>query len=222
MTAPDRLPPIPEDRMTADQKAVVAEILAGPRGSVPAPFAALLRSPELTGVVQRLGEYLRFRSPLPDNVKELAILVVARLWGQRYEWAYHLPLALKAGVGARGLRSNRGGAAAASDDGRRGRRLRPPGRAERDPDGGGRGLRPRPGGVRRAGRRRSLRLQRPLLPAGHGHEHSADAGPRGGDPARRGSGRDREVTPAGRAPVRRPEAGPSPLRVECRPAADRR
>jgi len=98
MSAPDRMPPIPADQMTPEQNAAVEEIVSGARGSLSGPYAPLMRSPELMHCAQKLGEYLRFRSPLPANVKELAILAVARLWDQGYEWAYHLPLALKAGV----------------------------------------------------------------------------------------------------------------------------
>ena len=59
----------------------------------------MLRSPGLMARVQKVGEYLRFESPLPARIKELAILVTARHWNQGYEWSFHLPLALEAGVG---------------------------------------------------------------------------------------------------------------------------
>ena len=94
----DRLPPIPEAQLTAEQRAAAAELTAGPRGKLVGPFVPLLRSPALMARVQKVGEFLRFESSLPENVKELAILVVARLWGQGFEWSFHLPLALKAGV----------------------------------------------------------------------------------------------------------------------------
>jgi 4-carboxymuconolactone decarboxylase len=98
MSDKDRLPPIPEAEQTPEQRAACAELVAGPRGRLVGPFNPLLRSPELMARVQKLGEFLRFGSSLPDNVKELAILVVARLWTQRFEWFFHLPLALKAGL----------------------------------------------------------------------------------------------------------------------------
>jgi 4-carboxymuconolactone decarboxylase len=95
---PDRMPPIGPDELTPQQKAVSDELISGPRGKLAGPFVPLLRSPELMRRVQKLGEYLRFESALPDRIKELAILVVARHWSQGYEWSFHLPLALKAGV----------------------------------------------------------------------------------------------------------------------------
>lgn len=98
MPQQDRLPPIPDDALTPAQRAVARELVSGPRGKLVGPFTPLLRSPELMRRVQKVGEYLRFESRLDDRIKELAILVVARHWSQGFEWAFHLPLALKAGV----------------------------------------------------------------------------------------------------------------------------
>ena len=100
MTRHDRLPPIPPDQLTADQRAVVDEMLAGPRGALIGPFVATLRSPELTRRLQRLGEYIRFNAALPGKLREMAILLTAREWKQGFEWDVHAPLAAKAGLGA--------------------------------------------------------------------------------------------------------------------------
>ncbi|HET7670733.1 MAG TPA: carboxymuconolactone decarboxylase family protein [Burkholderiales bacterium] len=76
-----------------------AEVLAaGPRGGVKGPFIPLLRSPELMDRLQRVGEYLRFHSSLEPRISELVMLVVSRQWTQQFEWAVHVPLALRAGV----------------------------------------------------------------------------------------------------------------------------
>jgi 4-carboxymuconolactone decarboxylase len=48
--------------------------------------------------LQKVGEYLRFASSLEARVSELLMLVVSRRWTQQFEWAVHVPLALKAGV----------------------------------------------------------------------------------------------------------------------------
>ena len=98
MPQSDRMPPIPASQLTPRQRAVHDELVSGPRGKLAGPFVPLLRSPGLMGRVQKVGEYLRFESELPDAIKELAILIVARHWSQGYEWSFHLPLALKAGV----------------------------------------------------------------------------------------------------------------------------
>jgi 4-carboxymuconolactone decarboxylase len=97
---PERLPPLPEAAMTEQQRRVAQEIAAGPRGSLRGPFNALLRSPEVADRVQRLGEYLRFRSSIPPALNELAILVTARTWRAQYEWWAHHRLAMQAGLPA--------------------------------------------------------------------------------------------------------------------------
>lgn len=96
----DRLPPIPEAQWTPDQKREAEAVIAGPRGALISPFIPLLRSPELMGHAQRMGEYLRYRSTLALRLSELAILITARHWSQQVEWAIHAPIALKAGVAA--------------------------------------------------------------------------------------------------------------------------
>ncbi len=94
----DRLPPIPAERMTEAQRRAAAELSSGPRGGLSGPFVPLLRSPELMSRLQKVGAYLRFESALPARLRELAILVTARFWTQQYEWHFHEPLALRAGV----------------------------------------------------------------------------------------------------------------------------
>jgi 4-carboxymuconolactone decarboxylase len=73
-------------------------MIAGPRGAVLAPFIPLMRSPELMGHVQRIGEYLRFRSAIGVRLTELAILVTASEWQQAVEWAIHAPIAQREGI----------------------------------------------------------------------------------------------------------------------------
>lgn len=74
----ERLPALDPERMTAEQRRVAEAILSGPRGSIQGPFNAWLRSPALADLLQRVGAYLRFETPLPPRVKEFAILVTAR------------------------------------------------------------------------------------------------------------------------------------------------
>jgi len=94
----DRLPPLPAEQWTAEQRAHADDIIRGPRGALLPPFVPLLRSPELMGHAQRMGEYLRYRSALGLRLSELAILVTARQWSQRVEWAIHAPIAEREGV----------------------------------------------------------------------------------------------------------------------------
>jgi 4-carboxymuconolactone decarboxylase len=96
--APERMPVIPADKMTAEQKKAAAAIAAGPRGDVKGPFVSLLRSPELMDRVQRVGEYIRFRCPLDKRINELAAAITARHWTQQFEWWAHSRQALEAGL----------------------------------------------------------------------------------------------------------------------------
>ena len=97
-TGPDRLPPIAPADWTEAQRREAEAIVRGPRGALVSPFVPLLRSPELMGHVQRLGEYLRYRSAIGQRLSELAILLVARHWSQPVEWAIHAPIALREGI----------------------------------------------------------------------------------------------------------------------------
>ena len=93
-----RFPELKREQMTDAQKRVYDSIAGGPRAGVRGPFGPLLRSPELTDRVQKLGEYLRFDSSLPARLNEFAILINARFWDSKYEWFAHKILALKGGL----------------------------------------------------------------------------------------------------------------------------
>ena len=80
---PDRLPPIAPEQWTAAQSQQAQAMIAGPRGAVLAPFIPLMRSPELMGHVQRIGEYLRYRSAIGVRLTELAIRTAAPAPGRR-------------------------------------------------------------------------------------------------------------------------------------------
>ena len=93
-----RFPKLTPDAMTAAQRAVAAEIAAGPRGEVRGPFIALLHNPELASHLQKLGEHLRWKGKLPARLKELAVLITARRWSCQHEWLIHSRLAVEAGL----------------------------------------------------------------------------------------------------------------------------
>lgn len=94
----DRLPLPPDDQLTDEQLAAVREIKSGPRGEIVGPFIPLLRSPVLMTRIQQTGEFLRFHSTLSRQLFEMCILLVARQWNQQFEWGFHAPLALSAGL----------------------------------------------------------------------------------------------------------------------------
>lgn len=75
--------------------------IARPRGGVvPNVYRMLLNSPTLTEGWLELADRVRFRSMIPDLVREHSILLVARLTACAYEWEHHLPLARAAGATA--------------------------------------------------------------------------------------------------------------------------
>ena len=94
----DRLPLPPPDELSDAQRAAAERIASGPRGAIFGPFVPLLRSPELMTRLQLVGEYLRWDSVLDDDLVELVILHVARSWDQDFEFGFHQPLALAAGL----------------------------------------------------------------------------------------------------------------------------
>jgi 4-carboxymuconolactone decarboxylase len=96
--AADRFPELTLDNMTPEQKKVAEAIMSGPRKSLSGPFNAWLRSPELGDRLQKVGEYIRFKSSLPARLNEFAILIAARAWTAQYEWFAHYPLAMKGGL----------------------------------------------------------------------------------------------------------------------------
>lgn len=62
------------------------------------PYEPLLHSPEVMLDVEAVGRRLRYNSVFPENLKEMAILLVARSMNQPYEWSVHQPIAVKFGV----------------------------------------------------------------------------------------------------------------------------
>lgn len=89
------------ETMTPEQRAVAEAIQSGPRGAgLRGPFNALLRSPELCDLVQRVGAYVRFKTSLPAALNEMAICMAGRKWTAQYEFYAHRRLALEAGLDA--------------------------------------------------------------------------------------------------------------------------
>jgi 4-carboxymuconolactone decarboxylase len=115
----DRSPRFDASNATPEQKAVLDEILSGPRGNLNGPFLGWIHSPELAQQAQRLGAFCRYRTGLPLRLSELAILVTAARWQAQAEWYIHYPIALEAGVAqvdAEAIRLGRQPSFANSDD----------------------------------------------------------------------------------------------------------
>jgi 4-carboxymuconolactone decarboxylase len=70
-------------------------------------FRALLHNPRAAGYLTSMGAELRFKSAIAENLKEFAIIVVAREWNSDIEWTAHAALAEKAGVSAASIEAIR-------------------------------------------------------------------------------------------------------------------
>jgi 4-carboxymuconolactone decarboxylase len=93
-----RFPAIPREEMSAEQAALYDKIASGPRAGVRGPYNALLRAPELCGLSEQIGAYVRYRNSLPNALKEMAILVTARHWTAQYEWYAHRKIGEQEGL----------------------------------------------------------------------------------------------------------------------------
>jgi len=95
--AAERFPALAPDQMTPEQK-IVADKIMGSRKNLSGPFPTWLRSPELADRLQAVGDYLRFHTQLPPSLTEFVIIITAREWSSQFEWQFHAPLAIAAGV----------------------------------------------------------------------------------------------------------------------------
>ncbi|AVE04434.1 MULTISPECIES: carboxymuconolactone decarboxylase family protein [Pseudomonas] len=98
MAIQSRLSELTEASMSDAQRAVLKEILAGPRGNLDGPFLAWIHSPQLANHAQRLGAFCRYGTQLELRLTELAILFTAAWWQSQAEWQIHEPIARSAGV----------------------------------------------------------------------------------------------------------------------------
>lgn len=93
------------------QRELREQLVSGPRAGflagyvpepgdwpLPGPFGPMLLSPAVGGALQELGAALRYRSDLPADVREIAVVATAAGCDSTYELEHHVPLAREAGV----------------------------------------------------------------------------------------------------------------------------
>jgi 4-carboxymuconolactone decarboxylase len=96
-----RVPYVNREDMDAEGQAIYDRIRSDRNAKeVGFQFRAMLHSPKAAGFLTSMGAQLRFKSAIPDDLKELAIIVIARDWNSDIEWTAHAALAAKAGVSA--------------------------------------------------------------------------------------------------------------------------
>jgi 4-carboxymuconolactone decarboxylase len=93
-----RFRPLSYAELNPEQKAYADKELAGGRNPSGGPFNIYLRSPEYAELSAPLSNYLRFKSPMPRKLKEIAAMLTARFWGGQYVWYSHRQQALDAGL----------------------------------------------------------------------------------------------------------------------------
>src|SRR4051794_22338269 len=93
-----RLPTIPPEQYTDEQKKAADDFMAARKVPVFGPFEPMMHSPEVMSIARSTGDYLRYHSAIGNTLSELVILITAREWSQDYEWFVHQPIALKAGI----------------------------------------------------------------------------------------------------------------------------
>jgi 4-carboxymuconolactone decarboxylase len=108
---PPRLPAIPEEARSPDQRKLIDSIRSGPRGEfkMSGPFFCYLHAPAFGELAQAFGAFCRYKTGVPPRLSEFAILVTAQHWKSAYEWAAHEPQAIKAGVKPETINALRGG-----------------------------------------------------------------------------------------------------------------
>ena len=67
-------------------------------GGVGNLFRMAAHSPATVREFTRYGDRLLFKAELDDKFRELCIILVSLLCQSRYEWAHHVPIALRTGV----------------------------------------------------------------------------------------------------------------------------
>ena len=107
-----RLSELSEADLNDKQRAVLDAITTGPRGAgmgMTGPFGVFVLAPHLGEPAQRLGGCIRFRTSLPENLKEVAICTVGAFHRSKFEFAAHVRLAQAAGVSTEPLERLRKG-----------------------------------------------------------------------------------------------------------------
>lgn len=104
-----RFAPPTWEQMTPEQRAMIQNVLAGPRGNLGGPFNVLLRSPEMGDQLQRFGASMRFLESMPAKLREMAIIMTARHWTSQFEWQVHAAAARQAGLSDEIINSIRDG-----------------------------------------------------------------------------------------------------------------
>ena len=107
-----RVPYVAREELDAEGQAIYDRIREDrDAADVGLQFRALLHSPMAAGYLTSMGATLRFQSAMPEDLKELAIILVAREWDSGIEWTGHAVAAARAGISDEAIEGIRTGKA---------------------------------------------------------------------------------------------------------------
>lgn len=93
---PVRILEIAEDELTAEQKKVFDDLVAG-RGRLLTPYKIWIHSPKLAAAMETIGTFLNKKGALTEREVELTIVVIATHWQGAYVQAAHVKRCLELG-----------------------------------------------------------------------------------------------------------------------------
>ncbi|MBM3341615.1 MAG: carboxymuconolactone decarboxylase [Betaproteobacteria bacterium] len=96
MAETNRIKEIPDNEMTAAQKKVFADLIAG-RGKLLGPYKIWIHSPKFAAAMETIGTFLNKASSLAEREVELVICIIANHWRGEYVWAAHVKRCLELG-----------------------------------------------------------------------------------------------------------------------------
>ncbi len=93
---PVRILEISEDKLTAEQKKVFDDLVAG-RGRLLTPYKIWIHSPKLAAAMETIGTFLNKKGSLTEREVELTIVIIATHWQGAYVQAAHVKRCLELG-----------------------------------------------------------------------------------------------------------------------------
>lgn len=105
------------EQLDSDQLAFYARVIAGPRGRVPINLRAWMHNMPFVQVVEPFGLYVSEQAiTISKREKEITVLVNARFWRAKFEWAMHERHGLKVGLSQSQIDAIRDGIDPSFDD----------------------------------------------------------------------------------------------------------
>jgi 4-carboxymuconolactone decarboxylase len=93
---PVRILEISEPNLTAEQKTVFDDLIAG-RGRLLTPYKIWIHSPKLAAAMETIGTFLNMKGSLTEREVELTIVIIATHWQGAYVQVAHVKRCLELG-----------------------------------------------------------------------------------------------------------------------------